>query len=123
MQRFLLALCAALLIVVAVISPTFAQEPSTGRVDSTSPGIALIRAMEASPDAPRTMVFVVVDDEMPYEKIAAEAEEGSTESTICSGKICVCKADSHGSCDLFKWLCVKLGGQHTEAATSEGCFF
>ena len=123
MQRFLIAFCAALLIVVAAINPTFAQEPAGTRSDGASSGISLMHAMEASPETPRTMVFVVVEDETPYEKIAAQAEEGSTESTICSGKVCVCKADSHGSCDLFKWLCVKLGGQHTEGASTEGCFF
>lgn len=123
MQRLLLALCAALLLMVAAISPTFAQEPTTrGGSDSRSPGLELMRAMQSDPQVSRTMVFVVVGDDVPADKIAAEADQGPLETTVCNGKFCACRADNHASCDLFAWLCGKLGGQHVEGASVEGCF-
>lgn len=122
MHRFLLAFCAALMLMVAAISPTFAQEPTRGGADTRSPGLELMRAMQADPQTSRTMVFVVVDDSVPAEKIAAAAEGGETETTVCNGKFCSCYSDSHGTCELFAWLCGKMGGQHVEGATVEGCF-
>lgn len=122
MQRFLLAFCAALMLMVAAISPTFAQEPSRSGVDTRSPGLELMRAMQADPQTSRTMVFVVVDDSVPAEKIAAAAEGGATETTVCNGKFCACHPDNHGSCELFVWLCGKFGGQLVEGASDKGCF-
>lgn len=126
MHRFLLALCAALFLMVAAVAPTFAQEsvtlPGAEPIASNAP-VLLMRALQSDPQTSRTMVFVAYEDDRPMEKLAAEAEEGATESTICGKSICVCKADAHGGCDLFKWLCGKLGGQHIQGGISEGCAF
>ncbi len=123
MQRFLLAFCAALMLMVAAVSPTFAQQPTRGGAETRSPGLELMRAMQADPATSRTMVFIVVEDDESLDKIAAEAEEGGTETTVCNKTVCTCHSDAHGSCDLFAWLCGKLGGQHTQGASVEGCFF
>lgn len=70
MHRFLAALCAALLVLLAAVAPAFAQERPA---EPFSPTLDLMSALQSDPATVRSAVFVLFEDETPVSPVSPRA--------------------------------------------------